>query len=147
MIQQPIIPHSASTVITVRNRERLQPSRIILALRDCPQRTLIENLVRSQGFSVLCASESWEARRFARKRRVAATLLADEARDRETGWLTCAKMLSEHPGQRVVIVGTRPDQRGERMARFVGASGYIPADASEAMIADMLNRVTAQRVI
>ncbi len=127
-------PRTRHTSTTATVREVIKPDRIVLALGDAPQRTLIENTIQSQGHSVLCVSSPLEARRFARKKRTAATFLADEFSQHESGWLTCRKLLFENPQHRVVIVGTKQGSQGERMAKFVGALAYLPIGASEAII-------------
>lgn len=78
------------------------------------------------GWEVHPARTAAEARRLTRTLSPDVVVLDTELSD-ESGWLMCAKLTSELPGQRVILVGPLPTRERAEFASFVGAEALIPA--------------------
>jgi hypothetical protein len=103
-----------------------------------PHGPVLERCLQERGWKVHLAASGAEARLVAFAHDVSAAVLAAEPARDESGWLTCWKLLHAHPKVRVLIVGAQPMERGQRMADFVGAAGYLSASASASAIAGSL---------
>lgn len=141
MNQQPVIS-SRKPCPGMGNRceeaVRRPVNRVVLALGEMGQTAVLERLFQERGWKVQIASSGAEARALARKCSTAAVLLAEQPACDESGWLTCWKLLRDRPKVKVIIVGTRPAESGSRLAKFVGACGYVPASESAMKIAAAL---------
>jgi len=76
------------------------------------------------GWEAHTAATGPEVRRLARRWQPDVVILASQFPD-ESGWLTCAKLCHERPGQQIFLLeseGTRPDRR---FASFVGATRVV----------------------
>ena len=103
-------------------RERFE--QLILAHRDPAFVKQASKCFRGLGWQVFCGGTAAEARRLARRFAPAVIVLDTDLPD-ETGWLTCAKLLDEHPDLRVFLVSPRRTPVQVRFADFVGASGLL----------------------
>lgn len=141
MNQQPVIS-SRKPCPGMGNRceetARRPVNRVVLALGGTGQAAVLERLFQERGWRVQIASSGAEARALARKCGTAAVLLAEQPALDESGWLTCWKLLRDRPKVKVLIVGDRTPESGARLAKFVGACGYIPASESALKIAAAL---------
>jgi DNA-binding response OmpR family regulator len=86
------------------------------------------------GWEAHTAATGPEVRRLARRWQPDLVILASEFAD-ESGWLTCAKLCHERPGQQIILLSdwTRPD-RG--FARFVGATRVVSGRRGLAALID-----------
>jgi DNA-binding response OmpR family regulator len=79
---------------------------------------------RRLGWDVYQAQAGPEARRLARMLEPELVVL-DADLEGESGWLTCAKLTTERPGGRVVLIADEECPRDQQMAIFVGASAIV----------------------
>ncbi len=107
---------------------KLAPKLVIGLIRGELAKTL-ELHYRAAGWRVCSADTSAEVRSRASGGRAAAVILPAGVCAGESGFLTCAKLKNELPNARVILVGTAADG-SERLARFVGASAYLPPTAT-----------------
>jgi len=98
--------------------------RVVLAHPDPAYASLIGRQLRLLGWDVYQAADGPEVRRMARVLGPAAVVLAAELGN-ESGWLTCAKLIQEQPGLRVLLVSGQPTPANRRFSRFVGAAGLV----------------------
>lgn len=82
---------------------------------------------RQLGWEVWRAGTALEVRRLTRKVRPTLIVLATELPD-ESGWLTCAKLVRQQRGLKVLLVDARPTPEGREFAAFVGAAGLVAED-------------------
>jgi DNA-binding NarL/FixJ family response regulator len=73
-------------------------------------------------------SRGAEARRLARELHPDVVVLDADLHD-ESGWLTCAKLTQERPGQKVVLVSDNTSAREERFRAVVGAAALVRRSA------------------
>jgi DNA-binding response OmpR family regulator len=141
MSQQPVICNRTPTPVKWKKGEegaRRPLGRIVLAVGDMPHGPVLERCLQERGWKVHVAATGAEARSVAYAHDVSVAVLAAEPARDESGWLTCWKLLHDRRKVRVLIVGAQPAERGQRMADFVGAAGYVPASASASAIAGSL---------
>jgi DNA-binding response OmpR family regulator len=121
----------------IAQADKLVPFRplLVLAYADSLYAALSCRHFRRLGWEVHLASSGAEARRLAHAYNPAVVVLETELRE-ETGWLTCDKLTSELPGQKVVLVGQTPTGEDRRLAEFVGAAALVSRTAGVAALAD-----------
>src|SRR5438105_4934227 len=102
--------------------------RLVLAYADSMHAALSGRHLRRQGWEVHLASCGAEARRLAAALAPKVVILDADLRD-ESGWLTCAKLTAERPGQKVILVAAEITPEVRDFAAFVGASAVVPRDA------------------
>jgi hypothetical protein len=142
MSQQPVISsRRPSSFLGKRLEESFhcRNARMVLALADLPQASVIERYFQEGGWNVFLAASGCEARRLARRFGASAVLLAEEPPNEESGWLTSWKLLRDRPKVRVVVIGRQPAEWGRRFAEFVGAAGYVNALEPVASVAGVLD--------
>ena len=115
-------------------RRKEQAARVVLALGEGLVARPIEEAFRRNGWDVHLAGPEADPRRVVGNLRPLATVLATTPRGRESGWLTCKKLLMERPKLKVVLVHEDPTARDLRLAEFVGAVACVPAGATGAVV-------------
>jgi len=108
--------------------------RMVLCLGRLPTAAVIERYFQERGWRIHLAQSGMEARRMVREHRASVAMLAEEAPDQESGWLTCWKLLHELPKTRVVVLGPSHVERGSKRAEIVGASAYLHESTSAATV-------------
>src|SRR4051794_424036 len=103
---------------------------LVLAHTDEARAREVARSFRRLGWDVYLAASGPEARRLSRLLGPELVLL-DAELPQESGWLTCAKLASEVPGARVVLVG-RVDALSEGFGAFVGSAAVVRRDAGVA---------------
>jgi hypothetical protein len=127
-------PPQEEVAMFVRTEEagRYRPH-LVIAHSEPDYVASAERLFRQHGWAVLAAETGPQARRLARA--VSAALVVLEADlPAESGWLTCAKLVQEVPGSKVVLVGRDRDGYREDLAAFVGASALVGAHEGAAAL-------------
>jgi DNA-binding response OmpR family regulator len=76
------------------------------------------------GWEVFLVESGKEARHLARRLSPKVVVLGTQLRD-ESGWLTCEKLRSERPRQKVYLVAAKQKADSQAFAHFVGASALI----------------------
>jgi len=104
--------------------------RMVLCLGNLPQAAVIERFFQERGWIIRLAVNGDEARQLARDTDNCVVVLAEEAPEHESGWLTCWKLLNKKSKTRVVIIGDQESDLGIRQAAFVGATAYVNASES-----------------
>lgn len=97
--------------------------------------------LRRLGWDVYQAGDGPEARRLA-KMLEADLVVIDVHMADESGWLTCAKLSQERPGERIILMGEASERNRER-ASFVGASAIVPCDDTLAALVAQSGRPRA----
>jgi DNA-binding response OmpR family regulator len=100
-----------------------------MAFSDTAQAALISRQFRRHGWEVHLASSGKEARRLTQALAPELVLLDTSLRE-ESGWLTCAKLLLERPGQQVILVSDEPTAEEERFARFLNVKALMRNDSA-----------------
>ncbi len=121
MIRQPVLAPKSRTFAVEKS------ARVVLSIGNAPHARSIQDAFRQQGWEVHIAPIDADARRLVRKVRPLATVLCAEPPGRESGWLTCRKLLMEKPGHKVVLVSPNPSEVDRRLAEFVGAAALVSA--------------------
>jgi len=108
--------------------------RMVLCVGELANAAVIERYFQERGWRVHLAESGIQARQLVREQRASVALLAEEATDQESGWLTCWKLLHESPKTRVVVLGSSHAERGARRAEIVGAERYLHESESAATV-------------
>ena len=111
--------------------------RLVLAYADSAHAVLCCRQLRRLGWEVHLTTSGAEARRLAQALAPKVVVLDAELAD-ESGWLTCAKLLHDRPGQRVVLVTDEVTSEGERLAGHVGAAILVRRSAGAAALVDQV---------
>jgi DNA-binding response OmpR family regulator len=101
---------------------------LVLAHPDPVYSFVTSRAFRQLGWDVYQAATGPEARELARVFRAQVVVL-DADLPEESGWLTCAKLLEERPGVKVLLVSANPKPRDHEFRAFVGAAGLFPRSA------------------
>jgi hypothetical protein len=128
---------SRTLFMAVANEAALYRPCVVLAHGDAAFVSHAARCLRRLGWDVYQAQAGPEVRRLARMLEPEVVLL-DADLVQESGWLTCAKLMRERPGCKVVLVG-EPNPRNRELARFVGASLLVRRDESLAAVAAQSN--------
>lgn len=91
------------------------------------------------GWEVFPAGSPEEVRRLADDLRPSVVILPTQFQE-ESGWLTCAKLVREHPGHRVILVGDYCTPDLQRYTSFVGASALLGLDSSMRSLVDEVHQ-------
>jgi DNA-binding response OmpR family regulator len=113
--------------------------RLVLAYVDSAHAALTCRQLRREGWEVHLTSRGTEARRLARELEPEVVVLDTDLHD-ESGWLTCAKLLQERPGQRVVLVTAEATPDGERFADHIGALALVRRSAGPTSLTGRVGR-------
>ena len=114
---------------------RIDPvARVVVDLGDAAQARPIADAFRRHGWEVHVASCPLDVRQMVRDVRPLASVLAASPANRESGWLTCKKLVLERPTLKVVLVHANPTARDHRLAEFVGAAACVPIATPSAAV-------------
>jgi len=94
--------------------------RIVFGHPDALLRAEVGYQLCRLGWETHTAATGPEVRRLARRWRPEMVVLSTEFFD-ESGWLTCAKLNHEQPGQRIILLESELMPEHRRFARFAGA--------------------------
>ena len=100
------------------------PPCLFLALQNPIDLAVASQDLQSQGWNVVTASSGQELRCLAEHFHAELVIL-DTQLAGDSGWLTCAKLLLERPGARVILVANHQCDFNPEFARFVGAAGIV----------------------
>jgi len=100
-------------------------ARVVVDLGDAALARPLADAFRRNGWEVHVASGQQGARKMIRDLRPLAAVLAGTRPNRESGWLTCKKLMLERPNLKVVLVEANPTARDHRLADFVGAVACV----------------------
>ena len=87
------------------------------------------------GWDVYPADTVEEVRRRAAAVPTSVVILPTEFHE-ESGWLTCAKLVREHPQHRIILVGPYTTPTLQRYTRFVGGTALLGQDSSMRSLVD-----------
>jgi CheY-like chemotaxis protein len=113
--------------------------RLVLAYADSAHAAVACRQLRRLGWEVHLTSRGTEARRLARELHPDVVVLDADLHD-ETGWLTCAKLTQERPGQKVVLVSDSASAREERFRELVGAAAVVRRSAGAPALLGLVDR-------
>jgi CheY-like chemotaxis protein len=112
--------------------------RLVLAHLDAKFAGLICRRLEAMGWDVHHADSGQQVRRLAGDLDPAAVVLSTELPG-ESGWLTCAKLTRERPGQRVVLVTPNAAAESRRFTEFVGADSMVSQrDGAQAVVCELV---------
>jgi CheY-like chemotaxis protein len=115
--------------------------RLVLAYADSRHAVLCCRQLRRLGWQVHLTTSGAEARRLAQALSPAVVVLDTDLPD-ESGWLTCAKLLLDSPGQRVVLVCEDITPDGPGRAAHAGAAALVRrAEGAAALISEVRGAV------
>ena len=83
-------------------------ARVVVDLGDAALTRPVADAFRRNGWEVHVAGCADDARQMIREIRPLASVLAATPRDRESGWLTCKKLILERPNLKVILVESNP---------------------------------------
>jgi DNA-binding response OmpR family regulator len=107
----------------------------VLAYADSRHAVQCCRQLRRLGWEAHLTRSGAEARRLAHAL-VPAVVVLDTQLPDESGWLTCAKLLLDNPGQRVVLVADEVTPEGERLAAHAGAAALVSRHAGASALID-----------
>jgi hypothetical protein len=106
---------------------RIDPvARVVVDLGDPELTRPVADAFRRHGWEVHLPSCPEDVREIVREVRPLASVLAASPRNRESGWLTCKKLVLERPTLKVILIEANPTPRDHRLAEFVGATACVP---------------------
>jgi len=106
---------------------RIDPvARVVVDLGDAALTRPVADAFRRHGWEVHVPSCQDNARETVREIRPLVSVLAVSPPNRESGWLTCKKLMLERPTLKVVLVQANPSASDQRLAEFVGAAACVP---------------------
>ena len=112
---------------------------LILAHPDAHYTTTVSRAFRRLQWQVLSARSADEVRRLARVHNPDLVVLAADLAG-ESGWLTCDKLRSEHPGVKVALIAEEPTPYFERFADFVGAAALVSIHSAPAALVELVGQ-------
>ena len=115
-------------------------ARVVVAIGSVKASGLIAEAFRRHGWEVYVAPVGVDPRPLAHAVRARASVLCASPQNRESGWLTCRKLLMDRPATKVVLVKPGATASERRLADFVGASALICGSMPEAAV-DAVNGV------
>jgi DNA-binding response OmpR family regulator len=115
---------------------------VILALPNSAVTAATADQLRRKGWRVYCAETCDALRRLTCRLTPEVVVLPADGSD-ESGWLTCAKLLRENAGLRMIVVGEATAE-GNEYARFIGIEALVPGDATADELADQVEGVALQ---
>jgi len=109
---------------------RIDPvARVVVDLGDEELARPVADAFRRHGWQVHVTSCQEDVRQMVSEVRPLVSVLAASPPNRESGWLTCKKLMLERPNLKVVLVQANPTGRDQRLAEFVGAAACVPIAA------------------
>jgi DNA-binding response OmpR family regulator len=87
------------------------------------------------GWDVYPAHSPNEVRRLALEMAPGVVILPTQFHE-ESGWLTCAKLVQDRPGHKVILVGPCSTPELQRYTAFVGGASLLRLDASLRSLVD-----------
>ncbi len=90
---------------------------------------------QEMGWDVFPAETADEVRRQAAVA-PASIVILPTAFHEESGWLTCAKLVREHPEHRIILVGPYTTPTLQRYTNFVGGTALLGLDSSMRSLVD-----------
>jgi DNA-binding response OmpR family regulator len=108
---------------------------MVLAYADPAHASHCCRQLRRHGWEVHLANNGGDARRLLDLLAPDVLVLDAELYD-ESGWLACAKIVRDHPAQRVVLMVGSTNEELTRFASFVGASALIDRNAGAAALVE-----------
>ncbi|OAI53590.1 hypothetical protein AYO44_04145 [Planctomycetaceae bacterium SCGC AG-212-F19] len=90
---------------------------------------------QEMGWEVYPAETAADVRRLATAGPASVVILPTEFGE-ESGWLTCAKLVREHPRHRVILVGQYTTPALQRYTSFVGGTALLGQDSSMRSLVD-----------
>jgi hypothetical protein len=90
---------------------------------------------QEMGWEVHPAETADEVRRQAAVSPASVVILPTEFHE-ESGWLTCAKLVREHPQHRIILVGEYTTPTLQRYTNFVGGTALLGLDSSMRSLVD-----------
>ncbi len=131
-------------MISVAGNIRAVIGRLIVAHPDGDFVRMVCRYFARLGWRVDPASSGTAARRLARAAAPSVVVLATHNRE-ESGWLTCAKLTGELPGQKVVLIGNDPRPGGRRLSKFVGGAAFVPQRAGIDALIDQVHAAAREK--
>jgi len=106
--------------VTPDQDPRCRP-RLVLAHTDAIYAAVASRYFRQCGWEVYLAEAAPQVRRLTRDMEPVVVALDVDLRE-QSGWLTCCKLLLEHPHLKVILVASHPAPDRHRFAAFIGAA-------------------------
>jgi DNA-binding response OmpR family regulator len=120
--------------------------RLLLAYADAAYASECGRYFRRLGWEVEMVANGYEARELASEYRPNVVVLATELLD-ESGWLTSAKISTENPDLRIILV-TEPGETSDERLRMVGADQAVcRRGGAEALAHAVLGRVSLSEAV
>jgi DNA-binding response OmpR family regulator len=121
--------------------------RLLLAYADAAYASECGRYFRRLGWEVQMVASGAEARELAGDYRPQVVVLDAELLD-ESGWLTSAKISTENPKLRIILVADREDDRIPGRLRMVGADHAVwRADGAEGLAMTVLGRAILSEAV
>jgi DNA-binding response OmpR family regulator len=115
---------------------------VVLALPESPVTRETAERLRASGWRVHRVADGEALRRLACRMTPEVVVLPADGTD-ESGWLTCAKLLTAIPRPRVIVVGELTADAAE-LARFIGAEAPVPANTCATELVDRIEAAQLQ---
>jgi DNA-binding NtrC family response regulator len=131
-------PQLAAAILPMSARPNRFRPRLVLAHTEAVYATLGSRCFRRLGWDVHLAGTAFDARHLVRILAPNVVVLDVRLPD-ESGWLSCSKLVREHPGLKVVLVGTNLTPENHRFAAFVGAAALVSQDEGVQALIDEIH--------
>lgn len=112
--------------------------RIVFGHPDALTRAEVGYQLCRLGWETHTAATGPETRRLTCRWRPDLVVLASRFPD-ESGWLTCAKLSYEQPGQRIILLESQLTPADRRFARFIGATRVVSERRGMAELIDAVS--------
>jgi hypothetical protein len=113
--------------------------RLIVGHEDGGFISRVSHQFEQLGWDVYPASSPDMVRKLAGELPASVVILPTQFQE-ESGWLTCAKLVHEHPGHRVILVGDYCTPDLQRYTSFVGGSALLGLGNSMRSLVDEVHQ-------
>lgn len=128
------------------DRKLITRPQLVVAHANAGYAQLVGRHYHHLGWDSHLASSGSEVRQLVRELSPAVVVLGTDWPG-ESGWLTCGKLLDEHPDLKVVLVTGRSTPANCRFARFVGAAAIVNEEDGVRTLAEEVGTVVEGQLL
>jgi hypothetical protein len=116
------------------SKQKQSLGQVAICLNDQVNAAGVKEALKTRHLQPFCTRLGGEMRGLLMEMIDPVILLSDPLPGKETVWLTARKILVNRPQAKILVLGTRPSVKAERMAEFIGVR-YLPY-TDEARVAE-----------
>ena len=128
------------------DRKLITRPQLVVAHPNAGYAKSVSHYYHRLGWDSHLASSGLEARQLVRELSPAVVVLGTDWPG-ESGWLTCGKLLDEHPELKVVLVTERSTPINRRFASFLGAAALVNEEGGVHTLAEEVGTVVEGQLL